>query len=678
METIKIQELLDQAIELLLDLQHVNGRWIDFTIHDYSDQWVSGYAGLALAESLDTSLQNCVAVTNAMDKAYNFLLSARHTCGGWGYNAKVQPDADSTCVVARFFHQSGYDIPKGVVGFLKRHGTPAAGYKTYLRDDPNDRWAMVVPEITAAVSTTLFDLDVLSEQDLMVSWSKCLEWRQRKQGDWSGFWWTENGYPTLSVCELLSRCGGHARRSIHYDCIDKEQFDMACFLHAATLLGEQDKAIDILSHLAKSLIDINREIVIRPSAYLQAPANKRSQLSCDEYALDNHGVFTLAQIIRSLSAFIKKFPNKEYVGFKLNPEISTLNTHNHNILENIENQDVRRNVQSVAHDALSLNRDPLRSVLADGIPLEFSVRLNSSKPSLRFACEIGDIKLRAISRFQAQQNQMKECANFLNIKNIWEKFELVTSNLEAGCKYVHDPRFLSWGGFETALDNADDFKFKAYYNAALLDMGLENTAQRFKTIFNLLVANDLCKPIDNYLINKVINPLNKHGFLQEFGIGIRADEKYGFKFYWEFDGWNDSALQQILEILHLGDVFKKCKSFSSEAVSLVSCCEVDNLPFGLAIRVDPQKGFVDELTVAYKLPDRSIQASDFYNRLNNFCNHRDGNITAYDSFLKIYPDNAFAPSLITTTVKENKIIDTLYLRPDFCSAKAMYKEKSQI
>lgn len=675
METIKIQALLDKAVELLLALQHENGRWIDFTIHDYSDQWVSGYAGLALAESLGTSPQNCERIVGAMDKARGFLVRARHPCGGWGYNMKVQPDADSTCVVARFFHESGYEIPKGVVGFLKLHGMPSSGYKTYLRDDPNDRWGTAVPEITAAVSSILFDMDVLSTQDLMITWSKCLEWRQRKQGDWSGFWWTENGYPTLSVCELLSRCGVKTLRSIQYNCTGKEQFDMACFLHAVTLLNERDQAIDILSHLAETLIDANHMLVVRPSAYLQAPANIVSRLSCDEYALDNHGVFTLAQTVRALSAFIKKFPNEDRVEFKSRPEVLALNMFDHRVFENIKDGGVRKNVQNIAHHALLIKKDALRSVLADGIPLEFSVRLDSSKPSLRFACEVGDIKLGSISRFLAQQNQMKKCADSLNIKNVWGKFERVTNDLASGCKYVHDPRFLSWAGFETALDDAREFKFKAYYNAALLDMGTENTDRRFERIWDMLITHDLCKPIDDNFLQQVIVPLNDSGFLQEFGIGVCADEKYGFKFYWEFDGWHDDVLQQTLQSLHLGDVSKRCKYFPSEAVSLISSCEVDKLPFGLALRVDPQKGFVDELTIAYKLPDRSIQASDFYNRLNDFCNNRDGNIAAYDSFLQVYPDHEFTPSLITTTVKENKIIDTLYLRPDVCFFKTAYKAK---
>lgn len=659
-ETINVMDVFKKSVNLLLQFQHRQGCWIDFSIHGSSDQWITGYAALSLSEAMSVASSISGEIKEALHKAHDYLIENRHPCGGWGYNADVQPDADSTSIVTRFFDHAGYDIPSGTIGFLKRHGDPQLGYATYLRDSSQDRWGKPVPEITAAVASVLYDVGVLQKRDLKALWSRYLEWRQRQCGDWAGFWWTNNGYPTLSVCELLLRCDEPLPKPFLHSKRDVGQFETACFLHASVLCQKTD-AKDFLLLLCNNLIDENNQLSIRPSAYLQAPANKFLAHNSDEYSIDNHGVFTLSQVIRALSAYIVAFPDcKNIKAQSVQQRRQALNRNR--LAANIPCKRAAENINIVMARALAMNKDPLCSILADGIPVEFSVRLHEEQPKMRFACEIDNNGQDSVSRFHGQQEELSNIANFLGVADTWHAFTPFLKELAYGCKYVKDSRFLSWTGFETNPKNGNEFKFKAYYNAQLLkDEGGVNNA------LDLLLKHGLCQKVQNRDDSDILSFLSLHGTLQEFGIGINESGKYGFKFYWEFSGWDNEVLNEVLERLSLSSFQEKCKPFVSWKRSMVSIEEARHLPFGLALRITPNGQILKELTIAYKLPVRTISASNNADRIREFCRHRNGNVEAYGAFQKLFKHKGFTPSLMTTAVNEIGVSDTIYLRPDMMS-----------
>jgi hypothetical protein len=179
-------------------------------------------------------------------------------------------------------------------------------------------------------------------------------------------------------------------------------------------------------------------------------------------------------------------------------------------------------------------------------------------------------------------------------------------------------------------------------------------------LFRNLDAAGLCAPPKDWAA--LTGPLDEGGVLQEFGIGIRVDGTYGFKLYWEFNGWNDAALRHVLDHFSLEDKLQACLPFNAGTPPLISRREAEGLQFGLALRLHPQYGFKKEATVAWKFPAHVRAARDFSARLAAFCAARRGNAEAYVRFTGRTQGRPLQPSLMTTTVCENGTLDTVYVR----------------
>ncbi len=637
--------MMEHLAARLMGLQHPCGYWKDFTIHGSSDQWVSAYAGLALAELLPyLGEEGQHDARRAIDKTADFLQEHRHPAGGWGYNARVQPDADSTCIALRFFKAARLDIPKGAAGFLKRHGNPEEGYATYLRDNPRDRWGHPMPEISAAAACALFDTGHLNRDELELLWDKNLRRRQRKIGDWSGIWWTHNAYPTLSMIELAARAGVRPDRDLPMPAPEATQFDIACLLQAYCLLGEVERVNEHLHRLPC----LYSEEPLRPGAYLQAPAAMVSRGQGDDYALDAHGIFTLAQIIRFCAAYYacgsrieagnisQAFPATVHKPAALGTELFR-GVH----------RTVRPLLDLVAADALEMPYDHLRSVLADGMPLEFSLRLQDSSPSVRFACECGDLYLPPQERLRTQLAHLSRVGSTLGEKasSILERFMPFLNEFPDRAWFLDDPRFLCWLGCEVKQDDPDSFILKAYFNAGLL--GKTDTSSQEKV--QILMADLDMKGHDYPEF------LNEEGNLQEFGLGLRRDGAYGFKLYWEFEGWREDLVRRVLDAYGL----EKGGDFPGPHTA----AEAKNLPFGIALRLHPEKGFLPDVTLAFKFPPRYSQALNTQDWLERHCQKRNGNRHVIKDFIALFPEHSFHPTLMTVTITPEDVMDTIYLCP---------------
>lgn len=639
-----------RLVDRLIKRQQEDGRWIDFTMHGASDQWVTGYCALALAEYNRSAIDAGVRVKDSILRAYEYLQAVMHPCGGWGYNANTQPDSDSSAIILRFMVCGGFEVPQKSVGFLRQHGSPAQGYKTYLRDNPKDRWGKPAPEITAAVSNILYDTGSLSEQDLSAIWTKHLSWRQRKSGDWSGFWWCNNAYPTLSVYELLHRLKISPERETQTP-HNAGQFDLACLLHSACLLGHDVLAGDILHRLLLSLD--GEALCVRPSAYLQAPAAFSSHLHGDRYALDGHGLFTLAQIIRSFTAAIGSGVSKgpAFSGPQKNREVQRASPIKNRLESTFSSAHIAV-IEAITGTTGLMPIDPLRSVLSGGAPIEFSARLEAAESSFRCACEYGVKDVDSVARYHSEVNEMSSITARLGLEDSWARLRPFVQSLTDNVPYVADPRFLTWVGLDIDPKDSQDFTVKLYMNAALLKV--KNGGDQTKALLASLADFGLCRDV---LSPPVTALLETEGFLQEFGFALRPDGEIGMKLYWEFDGYQEHVLRKICQHFGFDPSTIKLTPFQKTMPALISYQEACHLPFGISLRIHPVHGFLPEITTAFKFPVRTQNAENFLMRFKQYCTDH----AIHSCFDKaLWCDLTPKPSLITVTHSYTRNFQTLY------------------
>ncbi|MFA5022539.1 MAG: hypothetical protein WC508_05695 [Patescibacteria group bacterium] len=123
--------------------------------HGFSQAWTASCAGSTFAEF--------GAVPPEMLDA---IMSLRHKCGGWSYNQKVSPDADTTLRVLQFISKIGFSnqaIITAAQKFVIAHQQPDGGIATYLptmltaMGYPTGGWTISHPCVTALAINILPD-----------------------------------------------------------------------------------------------------------------------------------------------------------------------------------------------------------------------------------------------------------------------------------------------------------------------------------------------------------------------------------------------------------------------------------------------------------------------------------------------------------------------------------------
>jgi hypothetical protein len=133
------------GVGYLLDLQGADGSWTDVRLAvGTSDAWVTGFVGTALAS---TGAQADTEAGAALDRAAAWCLGALGRRDGWGFNASVPPDADSTAWVCTLLAAAGHPVPASALELLERHRVPGAGCRTYRRAGS---WGDPLPDVAAA------------------------------------------------------------------------------------------------------------------------------------------------------------------------------------------------------------------------------------------------------------------------------------------------------------------------------------------------------------------------------------------------------------------------------------------------------------------------------------------------------------------------------------------------
>lgn len=198
---------LEGGTRFLLANQGRDGLWRDFlTPAGEASEWTSGFVAAAL--------HLAGAESSVLARAADTLVAGQHEDGGWGYNATVPSDADSTACVLLFLGRMGYraDPCRRAASCLIRHQRENGGVATYDEPGPIRRfmgvgrwvrfkgWCSPQVEVTATTGCALATL--MPANPAVVDAWRYVRSRQRADGSWSSYWWTSPHYSTLRAVEL--------------------------------------------------------------------------------------------------------------------------------------------------------------------------------------------------------------------------------------------------------------------------------------------------------------------------------------------------------------------------------------------------------------------------------------------------------------------------------------------
>jgi hypothetical protein len=141
-----VSRSLPRAVGFLVEQQSANGAWRDFRLEPgRSDAWVTAYVGVKL---LQVARRAYDGLAPALAAAARFLDGARDRNGGWCYNARVAPDADSTAWAILFLRGMGGSVPLRDYAALAKFQLSDGAFATYRNVGSLHGWGRGHPDVT--------------------------------------------------------------------------------------------------------------------------------------------------------------------------------------------------------------------------------------------------------------------------------------------------------------------------------------------------------------------------------------------------------------------------------------------------------------------------------------------------------------------------------------------------
>jgi hypothetical protein len=241
----RVRASCQAAVEYLRGLQ-AEGGWDDYRLPvGSSTQWVTGFAGLALAQA--AAATGDTGARAAAEAAADWLLAHHDYPAGWGYNGQTGADADATAVAIRLLRLLGRPVPARDERWLLGHWRPEGGFATY--DGPGC-WGDVHPCVTAMAAMALDDATLHGLGDEMAVYLKRFG---RADGTWPAYWWRGHHYSTFHHHQLLRRLGVAGDFPAPSPGLgladDAPAFDLAYAAGTAWLAGDEKEADRLLTRL---------------------------------------------------------------------------------------------------------------------------------------------------------------------------------------------------------------------------------------------------------------------------------------------------------------------------------------------------------------------------------------------------------------------------------------------
>lgn len=303
-----LEEAIKKAREFVFSNRDDSGLWKDFETrtHGESIDWVSSYIGLCLLNS-GIPKSDLELTANSISKRQN----EEH--GGWGYNEKIVPDADSTAFSILFLSHFDYDLNRAK-DFLLAHQKSDGSFGTYIpelikqyyripTEMSIDGWCSGIPDVTATA------LQALGEGKEAVEYIKK---HQADEGFWRAYWYNNDIYSTVHGIRAIKGNGSGNEIEKAQDWLARQKiipdvpFYMALSLQGFMTNGSFGEQIE---NGIKRLLDLQQKdgswgtypILRFPLPSNLEPWNDSSRWR--EESKDQNRVFTTATCLQTLSQY---------------------------------------------------------------------------------------------------------------------------------------------------------------------------------------------------------------------------------------------------------------------------------------------------------------------------------------------------------------------------------------
>lgn len=578
----------------LMAMQGPDGLWGAFRLRPgESREWVGAVAGFALAEAAGSGRLPPALSTAARaraERSARVLRACERPGGGWGYDATVPPDSDSTAAALRLFAALGQTAPASAE-FLMAQGNPADGWATYGPMRPWDRWSQPCPEVDGAAALALFAMDALDREDLVTLWRKRLALAQGDHGHWRAFWWPGPGAATLAAIEVWSAAGRPAPcpRLPDPAAPGMSTLDAVTLAQARGLLDPAQGAralADVCARTDRPGHWPADAVLLAPPRHPASPPGDRSP--------EGRGVLTAAAALRALIAL----PHAPAPRLAPRPVPTVAQGLGHLA----EDLGLSRQAAAMAGRAGAALLDPLLnppipwpnkalSTLARGWPVEFSATLDPDhRPALRLACDLGDPRLSPAGRAWTARASLARAALALGMDPRPLRTGLAPL-IALARRGEPGQRFLIWGGLDlTDGPHGPQPILKAYANLALAGPDPGDRLALAARIVAAAGGAGAGAGADLLALDAALGA----GRPQQMGLALTARGLAGAKVYWELPGHDPAAVARMAAGLGL----TLPDGFSPEIPGIASMGSALRGLSGLAVHLHPTRGLVPELTLA--------------------------------------------------------------------------------
>ncbi len=293
-----------RASEFLLGSQDRDGAWRDFQLKPgRAESWTTAYAGSSLLAARERWRDPCV--DESLNRAAQFLCASRQP-GGWSYNQRCAPDADTTAQVILFLRRLGEPVAMKDYAALVKFQTEDGLFATYKSCGGRKGWESGHAEVTAVAMQALGNA-IDSRHSILLRAESGLRSYLRGTHAAESYWWLSENYLAREL-SMLPRAYPRAPNLLapsHRSRRSKGAFDRALALEVSAMMdgdsGEQDAALSELIELQSADGSWPVEPILRipdPRALdFDDPLFKRSLV-----AADDRRTFTAATVLRAFVA----------------------------------------------------------------------------------------------------------------------------------------------------------------------------------------------------------------------------------------------------------------------------------------------------------------------------------------------------------------------------------------
>jgi squalene cyclase len=331
---VSIDSAIAAAASYLSDARSADRLWRDFrTLAGESSDWVSGFVAFALGSA--------GLLRDAVRDTTHALLRLQRPSGGWAYNEKVPPDADSTAWVLLSMATTTVWKPSMVLralNYLLRHRNER-GFATYTQEDGIERFIGATPDQTegwrsthlcvTATATHALVLHGLAGDVRLRDAVGALREAQGDDGLWTSYWWPGSSYATAQALRALAAARAvtdDAWRRVVDGLLGQQHADggfgdgaeasqaFATAQSLTALLTRPDRRCDgAVDAAARWLLETQRAGHWAGTPILRIPRPMVSNPAAESFTADalgtgvivrdQHGVFTTAAVVAALSDY---------------------------------------------------------------------------------------------------------------------------------------------------------------------------------------------------------------------------------------------------------------------------------------------------------------------------------------------------------------------------------------